>query len=99
MDTPIPIDRVNSADPAPQRDAMHQLVMVRGDERNPVNLRSAPTINSLRVTTLPYRTVLAVLGRNERGTWLRVQNATFSGWISTMVIFPPGNINSLPIVE
>jgi hypothetical protein len=99
MNIPITIDRVGSADPAPQRDTIHQLVVVRGDERNRVNLRAAPNDESAVVTTVPFRTVFAVVGRSNSGNWLMVQDAARIGWISTSVLYPPGDIEAVPVVS
>jgi hypothetical protein len=99
MNVPITVDRVSSADPAPQRDTIHQLVAVRGDERNRVNLRAAPNDESTVVTTVPFRTVFAAVGRSPSGNWLLVQDASRIGWVATSVLYPPGDIESLPVIR
>lgn len=99
MDVPISIDSVASADPAPQRDTTHPLVVVRGDERNRVNLRSAPNDEATVVTTIPLRSVFAAVGRNNRGNWLYIQDAAHAGWVAAATLYAPGDIDALPVIQ
>jgi hypothetical protein len=43
--------------------------------------------------------VLAAIGRNEDGDWLRVQNARYDGWMSELVLTVSGDPMLLPVLE
>jgi hypothetical protein len=63
------------------------------------NLRTGPGTNFDVVTAFRNGRVLAAIGRNEDGDWLRVQNARYDGWMSELVLTVSGDPMLLPVLE
>jgi hypothetical protein len=66
---------------------------------NYVNLRSGPSTSTVRIATVYHRTMLLVTGRNEAGDWLKVYNASHSGWIATSLVIVNCDVMALPVVD
>jgi Bacterial SH3 domain len=97
MDTPPQIGRISQIDPAPLRYTTSPLVALQGDLRNRINVRATPATNGRVLATLPYGTVFAAVGRNNRGNWIQVQNAALVGWVGADTLFTPGDLAQLPV--
>lgn len=84
--------------------------LVQTTDPNPVRFEQMPTAfvliagNLLEepegnvITRLPIDTQLVVLGRNQDGTWLRVANARYEGWIDASLVEINSRISRLTIV-
>ena len=91
------VGRINQVDPVPLHYSDDPIIAVRGDGRSRVNVRNAPLTTAKVLTTVPYGTPFAAIGRTANGQWIEVQNAAYVGWIAREVLFTPGNFDSLPI--
>lgn len=64
-----------------------------------LRLRARPTTRSVIVARIPVDTSLAVIGRNDRRTWIKVIFNGLPGWVSTGFIQLVGaRLSDLPIV-
>lgn len=66
------------------------------------NIRATDSIRSKRLTTVKYRTVLTILGRDKVGGWLKVQlpDGMTIGWLRTIFVrLNKGVLRTLPIVS
>ncbi len=64
----------------------------------PVNLRNRPGLDGGVVAMVEYGRTLAVTGRSAAGDWLKVQNARYSGWISTLLVIVNTSLDTLPVI-
>ena len=97
MESSIQIGRVNQIDPAPLRYSANPMIAVRGDGRNPFNVRAAPSSTAKVLITAPVGTIYAAIGRTADGKWIQIENAAYMGWIGRETLFTPGNLDSLPV--
>ena len=97
MESTIRVNRVSQVDPVPLHYSDDPIVAIQGDGRNRVNIRSTPLSTAKVLTTVPYGTSFAAIGRTANSKWVQVQNAAYVGWIAREVLFPASNLNSLPI--
>ena len=65
---------------------------------NDGNLRSAPDMNSLMLTTLPGRTLLKLIGRNKAGDWVKGYDGRWEGWIAVSLLAFSADIQALPVL-
>ena len=94
---PVPVPAFNTRAPFDLGLARGLLVTVSNNID--VNMRSGPSTSTAVVTTIPNGTIFAALGRSEDGSWLRVNNAGFSGWLSSGLVAANGDIQSLPVLD
>jgi len=66
---------------------------------NDGNLRRGPDTKSLMLTTLPGRTLLKLIGRNEAGDWVKVYDGRWEGWISASLLAFNANLELLPVLS
>jgi len=64
-----------------------------------VFVRSEPDINSTEVTRVGNATTFGAIGRNSEGSWIRVENARYTGWIASALLTPSGDMELLPVIE
>ncbi len=64
-----------------------------------VNLRSGPSTGFDVLETIVDGTIYAATGRNADGSWLQLQNARFTGWVSSNFAITNFDVQSLPIIE
>jgi hypothetical protein len=83
---------------APADLGLSQGIFVTISANAPVNLRAGPSTGTTIITTLPDGMRFAALGRNEDATWINVQNAAYSGWLSNTVVVANGDLSSLPVL-
>jgi hypothetical protein len=62
------------------------------------NLRSGPDTNAVMLTTLPGRTLLKLVGRNEAGDWVKVYDGRWDGWIAVSLLAFNADIEGLPVL-
>ena len=94
---PVPVPAFNTR--APFDLGLARGLLVTASNNTDVNLRSGPGTATTVVASIPNGTVFTALGRNAEGTWLQVQNAGHTGWISAGLVVANGDIQSLPIVD
>lgn len=63
-----------------------------------VFIRTGPGVNTRPVGTVYNGTTFAALGRNADASWIRVQNANFSGWMAAFLLTPNHDLTRLPEV-
>jgi hypothetical protein len=97
LDDPLYIQPINEHAPYDLLLPDSPLAIVQTN--NYVNLRGGPGTSFVRVATLFHRSVLLVTGRNEEGDWLKVYNASHSGWIAASLVVLNGDVMTLPVVE
>jgi hypothetical protein len=97
MESKIQVGRISQVDPAPLRYSDAPIVALRGDGQNRINIRNAPLTTARVLTTVPYGTPFAAVGRTANGQWIEVQNAAYVGWVFHQILFTPGNLDSLPV--
>jgi len=51
------------------------------------------------IDLVPNGKELAILGRNEVGDWILVQNARYEGWLATFLGSLNTDVMSLPVVQ
>jgi hypothetical protein len=73
-----------------------------------LRIRALPTTASAQIGRVPYRAFVGVYGRNERGTWVKINYNGVIGWVlgAYVRLQPPSNgaiislrIRDLPIVQ
>ncbi len=64
-----------------------------------VNVRLQPNTDSGVIELVPNGKEFAVLGRDEAGDWILVQNARYEGWIATVLGSVNTDVMSLPVVQ
>jgi hypothetical protein len=64
-----------------------------------VNIRSGPNTDASVIELVPNGKEYAVLGRNEAGDWILVQNARYEGWLATFLGSLNTDVMSLPVVQ
>ena len=84
-------------DPAYLRLTGNMLGTVNGPRG--ANVRATPDATGQILAVAPPGDLFAVLGRNEDGTWVEVENGPSSGWISALTITLSGDLQLLPIVQ
>jgi hypothetical protein len=50
------------------------------------------------LTTLPGRTLLKLVGRNEAGDWVKVYDGRWEGWIAVSLLAFNADIEGLPVL-
>lgn len=97
IDSAIPVVSVEDTDPAPLRLYDYPLATVRTSGR--VNLRSGPGVSFQIIDDVGNNVQFAVLGRNEAGDWIRVENGGYSGWMSRSLLLLTTEVDQLAVVE
>lgn len=64
-----------------------------------VNLRSGPGEDYAVLDVLENGVEFAATGRTSAGDWVRVENASYSGWIAEFLVTPNIAIDDLPVVD
>jgi uncharacterized protein YraI len=62
------------------------------------NVRSGPGLNFSVIGSASPGTVLAITGRDESATWMKVETGRYSGWIALSRINLLGDIQALEVV-
>jgi|GEM_PF-512322 len=63
-----------------------------------VNLRANPTTDSQVLTVLAPASELTAIGRTGDGTWTQVQSGANTGWVSSPLLVPNPDLQTLPVV-
>jgi len=64
-----------------------------------INIRSKPGLNSPILRIVPNGTLYAATGATPTGDWIRVENASYSGWAAGFLVALNSPLSSLPVVE
>ncbi|MBI1258727.1 MAG: SH3 domain-containing protein [Chloroflexi bacterium] len=99
MESRITVGRINQVDPVPLHYSDDPIIAVQGDGQNRTNVRIAPLTTAKVLTTVPYGTPFAAIGRTANGQWIQVQDAAYVGWVAREVLFTPSNLDMLPITS
>jgi hypothetical protein len=62
-----------------------------------VNLRAGPGTNFDVLSRFRNGEVLAAIGRNEAGDWIRIQSARYQGWVSASLLDVNTDVPLLPV--
>lgn len=63
------------------------------------NMRTNPQSNAGLIETIPYQTVLDVVGRTGDSTWYQVNYNGRSGWVAAQLGMIDGNVANVPVVQ
>ncbi|MGF1505273.1 MAG: SH3 domain-containing protein, partial [Anaerolineae bacterium] len=61
-------------------------------------IRSGPSVDNDRVGSLPFGSVVPVVGRNSNGQWILIEYQGQQGWIAAWLTTINGSLNDVPIV-
>jgi uncharacterized protein YraI len=64
-----------------------------------VNFRAAPSITAARLGTIPFDTMLDVVGKSRDGTWWNVSYEGRRGWVSAEFVQADGDCEDAPVVQ
>jgi uncharacterized protein YgiM (DUF1202 family) len=88
------VERVQAA--ASQSSTGHTAVIATGA----LNVRSGPGVAFNRTATVYQGTTVALLGRNQSATWVKIQMANgHQGWVNVAYTFPSVAVVNLPVVD
>ncbi len=62
-----------------------------------LNFRSGPAVKASRLELLKRGAEVIVLGKNAKGTWLKIQVDNLTGWVSSRFIKLSVAIKMLPV--
>jgi len=97
VDFQIPVRVLDQDDLAPVR--MAGTMLAKAFTVDVVNLREGPSTDFRRVALAVNGDLFSVVGRNEAGDWLLLQNAAVQGWAAAQLMNPNGDISALPVIE
>ena len=92
----IPIYRVSLR--APYDYSLSDNLIATVSSTADVNLRSDPSTNNPPLTTIPSGAIVAAIGRNEDGGWIRIRSALYDGWMAEFLLEGNGDFDLLPIL-
>lgn len=94
-----PVASIQQASRAPADLLLGNGLVVTVSSTVNVNLREGPSTGTPVLTTIPDGTAFAALGRNADASWIRVENAAYSGWLHESLIVANGDTMQLPQIE
>lgn len=94
---PLLIPAANTIAPSPLMFAPGPRVTI--NTTGTVNLREGPGTGYPILDMMVDGDIYAATGRNADGSWLQVQNARYSGWVSGEFAITNFDVESLPIIE
>jgi hypothetical protein len=99
FNTRVTVIGVEERDPASLRLSNNPIVTINPIATTAVNVRSGPNTTFSVVSSLKMGVTLAVTGRNEAGTWIKVETGAFSGWLLAVLGIVNTDVMTLPVVQ
>ncbi len=96
-DAPVLVTTVNERDPFPMR--LQGTMQARVVTADIANLRATPSTNGARLGSVRNGELFSVVGRNEAGDWVKIENGAYSAWMATFLLRLNGDVMTLPVVE
>jgi hypothetical protein len=91
------ITAVNERAPTDLRMPDQPLAAVRATQGD-VNLRSGPGTYFPILAAYPDQQLFAPIGRSERGDWIQLRNASYTGWMSSALVTSNCDLALLPVI-